>query len=136
VEAAAKVIGRRDTAGEVAAGRPCNALGGAQFPCLLDLRDVDFSNIDLSSMDFGQMDLRGSAFNYSNLAFTSFRQADLGFTDLRAANLRLADVGGASLQLSRVEGANMHLVEGLTCELLRTAWEEGAGAANLTIRCR
>ncbi len=136
VEAAAKVIGRRERGEEPVSGRPCDALGGLRSPCLLDLRNVDFSSIDLSSMDFSQMDLRGSAFNYSNVAFTSLRQADLGFTDLRGANLRLADLTGASLLLSRLEGANMPLVEGLTCEMLDSAHDHGAGAANLTIRCR
>jgi hypothetical protein len=135
IQAAATVIGRRNTEGEANTDQPCDELGGPNFPCKLSLEDVDFSGLTLTSMDFGQMSFRGSVFNSTNLAFTSFASSDLAFTDLRGANLRLADLTDARLQASELESANLHLVTGLTCEQLRIAAANGAGAANLTITC-
>ena len=133
--AAATVTGRRDTTNEPASDKPCSALGGPNFPCVLTLRAVNFSTMTLTEANFARVDLRGSLFNYANLAFADLKGADLSGSDLRGANLRLADLTGANLHGARLMSTNMHLVKGLTCDQLRTTSDQGAGAANLTINC-
>lgn len=135
IEAAALVIGRRNSEGEPTSGAPCSRLSNADSVCKLSLVRVDLSGIDLNGADFSQMDLRGAVFNYSNIPHGSLRNSDMQSTDLRGANLRQADVTDASMLNTYLDGANMSGVKGLTCNQLSNSHGDGAGAANVDLEC-
>lgn len=135
IVAAAVVIGRRNRDAGPESERPCNRLGGENFPCALDLERVDLSSINLTNLNFDQMNLRGAVLNNTNAAFASFRNADMSGSDLRIANFRLANFTGTRINFSFLTHTNLHLTVGLTCDQLNSAQAHGRDAANLTISC-
>jgi hypothetical protein len=135
IQAAATVIGRRNRANEPKRTETCNPLGGPNFPCSLNLEQVDFTGVDLSQANLDRANLRGARLAGANMAFSSFVGADLGFADLRVSNFRLSDLTETSLLMSLLEQTNLHLAKGLTCEQLRKAKPGPTGAANLTFQC-